>query len=111
MTSRRAIGIDFGTTNSALAVATPSGGATLASYSDGDRDWSTFRSIIFFDPVGRQLGGRADAVAGPRAIRRYLEAEQKGRLIQSVKSFLASRSFTETQIFTHTYTIQELIAI
>ena len=104
------VGIDFGTTNSAIAVASPAG-ATLAAFSDGERESATFRSILYFDPRERALGGRAEAVAGPRAVRRYLEAEQKGRLVQSVKSFLASRSFTETQIFTHSYTIQELIAI
>src|SRR5262245_30687882 len=98
------IGIDFGTTNSALAVASPGGAATLAACSDSEREWTTFRSVLYFDPRGRSLGGRAEAVAGPRAIGRYLEAEQKGRFIQSIKSFLASRSFTETQIYTHVYT-------
>jgi hypothetical chaperone protein len=103
------VGIDFGTTNSALAVAS-GGGATLATFTDGERESTTFRSILYFDPHGRALGGRAEAVAGPHAIRRYLEAEQKGRLVQSIKSFLASRSFTETQIYTHTYTLEALIA-
>ena len=106
-----AVGIDFGTTNSALAVAKGDEEAVLARYSDGLREWSTFRSVLYFDGTGRSLGGRAEAVAGPAAIARYLAAEQKGRLIQSVKSFLASRSFTETQIFTHSYTIQDLIAL
>lgn len=110
MASHRAVGIDFGTTNSALAVTTPSGDAQLATFSDGEREWSTFRSILYFDPVGRALGGRARVYAGPRAVRRYLEADVKGRLIQSVKSFLASRSFTETQIYTHTYTLEDMVA-
>jgi hypothetical chaperone protein len=104
------VGIDFGTTNSALAVARPGGEARLATFSDGERESTTFRSILYFDPRGRALGGRAEAVSGPRAIRRYVEAEQKGRLVQSVKSFLASRSFTETQIYTHTYTLEALVA-
>ena len=104
-----AVGIDFGTTNSALAVA-KDGGAELATYSDGEREWTTFRSVLYFDPEGRAIGGRAATYAGPRAIRHYLEAERKGRLVQSVKSFLASRSFTETQIYTHVYTLENLIA-
>jgi hypothetical chaperone protein len=106
----RAIGIDFGTTNSALAVAA-GGRAELARFADGDRTTAAFRSVIFFDPEGRALGGRARAVAGPRAIARYHEAELKGRLIQSVKSYLPSRVFTGTQIFNHTYTLEELISI
>lgn len=110
MTSRQAVGIDFGTTNSALAVASPNGEATLASFSDGERRLPTFRSILYFDTEGRPMGVRAESVAGPRAIRRYLAAEHKGRLIQSAKSFLASRTFSETQIYNHTYTLQHLIA-
>jgi hypothetical chaperone protein len=86
------------------------GGATLASYTDGERETTTFRSVLYFDPEGRSLGARAETYAGPRAIRRYLEAERKGRFVQSVKSFLASRSFTETQIYTHVYTLENLIA-
>jgi hypothetical chaperone protein len=109
--ARQSVGIDFGTTNSAVAVAEGGQDARLATYSDGEREWTTFRSVLYFDPEGRPVGGRARAVAGPRAIRRYLEAEEKGRLIQSIKSFLASRSFTETQIFNHTYTVQALVAI
>ena len=104
MRSHRGVGIDFGTTNSSLAVASAEGDATLAAFSDGERDWTTFRSVLYFEPEGR-------ALAGPHAIRRHLEAEQKGRLIQSVKSFLASRSFTETQIYTRTYTLQNLVAV
>jgi hypothetical chaperone protein len=105
-----AVGIDFGTTNSALAVARGAGESTLATFADGDRETTAFRSILYFDPEGRSLGGRAKAVAGPAAIRRYLESETKGRLIQSIKSYLPSRLFTQTQIYNHTYGIEDLIA-
>lgn len=106
-----AVGIDFGTTNSALAVVDRGAGeARLAVFSDGERETSAFRSVIYFDPEGRSLGGRARAVAGPRAIAGYLDAETKGRLIQSIKSYLPSRLFTGTQIYGHTYEIEELVA-
>ena len=48
-------------------------------------------------------------VAGPAAINSYLNAESPGRLIQSAKSYLASRLFRKTQIFGATYTLEELI--
>ena len=45
----RAIGLDFGTTNSAIALATPAG-AVLATFQDGNRQTTTFRSVLYFDP-------------------------------------------------------------
>ena len=50
-------------------------------------------------------------VAGPDAIHSYLNAKTPGRLIQSTKSYLASRLFNHTQIFSETYSLEELIGI
>src|SRR6202000_3010482 len=50
------------------------------------------------------------AWAGPEAIERYLEAEEKGRLIQSLKSYLSSRTLTGTEVFGRRYTLEELIS-
>jgi hypothetical chaperone protein len=49
-------------------------------------------------------------VAGPTAISGYLQAETRGRLIQSMKSHLASRLFQETYVFGQRYTLEDLIA-
>jgi hypothetical chaperone protein len=50
-------------------------------------------------------------VAGPGAIQTYLNARTPGRLIQSMKSYLASRLFNQTQILGESYTLEELIGI
>jgi hypothetical chaperone protein len=47
---------------------------------------------------------------GPRAIEHYLHAEAPGRLIQSLKSYLPSRSLTGTEVFGRRYTLEDLIA-
>ncbi len=47
---------------------------------------------------------------GPEGIERYLETEHKGRLIQSMKSFLSSRSLQTTDVFGKRRTLEELIA-
>jgi hypothetical chaperone protein len=106
---RRGVGIDFGTTNSALAVALPDGGAELAIFTGDGQRRSTFRSILFFEAES-QPGGRPQVVAGPDAVRRYIDAGGKGRLIQSMKSHLASRLFTETNVFGYTYRLADLIS-
>ena len=98
------IGVDFGTTNSAIAVRD---GLVVRLIPFGEAE--TFRSILYF-PAGRQ-----PVIAGPKAIAAYLaehaEGESGGRLIQSIKSLLASRVFTATIISGRRYTAQDLVTV
>jgi hypothetical chaperone protein len=103
----KAIGLDFGTTNSALALAISNGAVQLAQFS-GE---ATFRSILYFEEHEPSQTGKLRVVAGPDAIRDYLNAKTPGRLIQSMKSYLASRLFNQTQILGETYALEELIGI
>ncbi len=108
----KSVGLDFGTTNSALAVADPGGSSLLATYrGEEGEESSTFRSILYFSAEERGPDKRPITVAGPDAIRKYLDAEGKGRLIQSMKSHLASRTFTHTTILGRQYTLDDLIAV
>jgi hypothetical chaperone protein len=106
----RTVGLDFGTTNSAIGVA-EGDRVTLARFSHQGGTTDTFRSVLYFHPDVRDARGRYEAVAGPRAIDRYLEAEGKGRLIQSLKSYVADRGFQATSIFTRTHTIVDLLSL
>jgi hypothetical chaperone protein len=103
----KAIGLDFGTTNSALALAMPDETVQLAQF-QGD---ATFRSILYFDEHDASRTSKLRVVAGPDAIQSYLNAKTPGRLIQSMKSYLASRLFKQTQILGETYALEELIGI
>lgn len=77
----------------------------LATFSNQSE---SFRSILYAEAKG---SARTDWFSGPEAIARYLEAETKGRLIQSLKSFLSSRTLTSTQVFGRKFRLEELIAI
>ena len=101
----QAFGLDFGTTNSALARAYEKGAVELARFGGG----STFRSILYFEQDESSKSGKLRVVAGPDAIQSYLHARAPGRLIQSTKSYLASRLFSQTQIFNRTFSLEELI--
>src|SRR5687768_15088722 len=90
----RAFGLDFGTTNSAVACATETGVDTTPVH----------RSVLYFEP-------NTPTATGNIAIDRYLAADDKGRLMQSLKSFLASRTFTGTNVFGRQYSIEDLLAI
>jgi hypothetical chaperone protein len=99
----QSVGIDFGTTNSAIAVASE-GVVRIASFPFMETAVETFRSVLFFESSKRPL-------AGPAAIERYLEPHEGGRLIQSLKSFAASSVFQSTQIGSRQYKLEELIGI
>src|SRR5215813_9971318 len=107
----RVRGLDFGTTNSAIAVATPDGEVTLATFPEDGHPATTFRSVLAFDPENLEPTGRPRAVGGPVAITQYRQAETRGRLIQSMKSHLGSPLFKHTAILGHSYTLEELIAL
>jgi hypothetical chaperone protein len=107
----RAVGLDFGTTNSAIAVAGADGEPRLARFSIFDELTPTFRSILYFEREEVERGRRVRAYAGPRAIERYLQAEESGRLIQSVKAFLAAREFSSTDILGSPVRLEGLVEI
>ena len=49
--------------------------------------------------------------AGPAAIEAYLDDPLESRLMMSLKSYLAQRSFSETRVFGRTFTLEELIGL
>jgi hypothetical chaperone protein len=59
--------------------------------------------VLYFEPGG-------GLTAGAPAIARYLETEGEGRLIQSIKSHLASAAFSRTAIFGRRWQIDDMIA-
>ena len=100
-----AIGIDFGTTNSVVAIRQEDGSVATRRHASLD----VFRSVLcFWTEPGR---GRTELrqEAGPEAISAYLEDPLDSRLIMSMKTYLAQRSFTETRIFGHPFTLERLI--
>jgi hypothetical chaperone protein len=108
----RALGIDFGTTNSAIAVTDEAGHPQLARFAASGGTTDTFRSILYFEPWATRGALGADGiVAGPEAIRRYRAAAPKGRFIQSLKTYLGDRSFTGTLIGGKRRSIEELIGL
>ena len=103
----KAIGLDFGTTNSAVAIVGLDRAISLARFGAE----TTFRSILYFAESEESRTNKLGVVAGPEAILNYLNAKTPGRLIQSTKSYLASRLFTQTQILGVTYGLEDLIGI
>src|SRR5262245_37260802 len=90
-----AIGIDFGTTHSAAAVAGDGGRARVLRLPRPDGSPVAYwRTVLCFEPA--EDGVRMRTTAGAPAIARYGESEGVARLLQSIKSHLAAASFVDT---------------
>jgi hypothetical chaperone protein len=104
-----ALGIDFGTTNSSIALAR-GGGVELVSFPTATGVTESFRSVLYLEQLKHAGRTQIKGFTGPAAIEHYLEAEHKGRLIQSLKSYLTSRTLTGTEVFGRRYTVEDLIS-
>ena len=72
----------------------------------------SYRSLLYFEQVERKgiVPASTFCWTGPAGIEHYLAADNRGRLIQSLKSFLAVRNMEGTQVFERKRTIEELIS-
>jgi len=104
------VGLDFGTTNSAIAALVGSQ-STLAEFPSAGGATSTFPSVLYFERRKEGTITRLTSAAGPKALHNYLEAEEKGRLIQSLKAYLADRRFDGTAVFSGYYSLEDMIAL
>src|SRR5579863_978183 len=103
------VGIDFGTTNSAIAIADrETRSVSLAKFNEFAE---TFRSVLYFEKDGQGGHRKLTVSAGPAAIEHYLRSDHEGRFIQSLKSYLSLRSLTATNILGRTYAFEKLVAI
>src|SRR5689334_24892146 len=104
------IGLDFGTTNSSIAMATHSGEVRLARFGHAGGSSESFRSLLYLERHREASRSTIKSWSGPKGIERYLEADDKGRLMQSLKSFLSSRSLQTTEVFGRQFELEDLIA-
>jgi hypothetical chaperone protein len=102
------IGIDFGTTNSVVSFLNPDGSSRTIRF--GAEALDVFRTVLCFWSEQVGVGSTLHHAAGPAAIQAYLDDPLDSRLIMSMKTYLAQRSFTETRIFGRRYTLENLIA-
>ena len=109
-TSNGAIGIDFGTTNSSIACAGGSDGVQLAKFPYLGSLTDAYRSLLYLQRVKEGGVNTLKSWTGPVGIEHYLSADVKGRLIQSLKTFLSSRTLHGTEVFGRRYTLEDLIA-
>ncbi|MEO8098487.1 MAG: Hsp70 family protein [Acidobacteriota bacterium] len=112
MTRGAVVGIDFGTTNSSIArcIYSPEPSVELVRFPFFAETTQSYRSLLYLEQVRQEGKNKLVSWTGPSGIEHYLKRESAGRLIQSLKSFLTSRTLQSTEIFGLRITIEELIA-
>jgi hypothetical chaperone protein len=104
------IGIDFGTTNSSIARVNDKGEVDLAHFPYVGEMTASYRSLLYLEQMKERGVNTLRSWSGPEGIEHYLSADHKGRLVQSLKSFLTNRNLQSTDVFGRKYTLEELIA-
>ncbi len=104
----RAIGMDFGTSNSVLALKELGAAPHPVTFTSG----TNFASILCFyldeDEKGEE---HVVGVSGAEAIETRQKMGTDCRLILSIKSYVANPTFKETRIYGQRYSIEDLVAV
>ncbi len=106
----RTLGIDFGTTNSVMALASSATQGDMIRFAAPSGESSVFRSALCFWQEEGVRGGLAHE-AGPWAIEEFLEFPQGSRFIQSFKSVAANPSFETAGIFEKRFRFEDMGAL
>ena len=104
----RALGLDFGTTNSVLALADSAGTTHSLPFTSSAGTTDTMRTALAYMKQGRST---QDLVveAGQAAIRLFIDHPGDCRFLQSIKTFAASAAFQATTVFARRQQFEDLM--
>lgn len=100
--SKYIYGIDFGTTNSALAI--------LETETNNLVKLFTIPSLLFF-PEPTKPKEQVVPTVGNEAISLYVQNRMRGRFMKSIKKVLPNKSFIDTKIGSKSYRAEDLVAL
>ncbi len=104
------VGLDFGTTNSSIAISDADGRVRLARFPYSGGTTESFRSLLYLERLRENTRLVIKSWSGPAGVDHYLQSDEKGRLMQSLKSFLTSRSLQSTEVLGRRFKLEDLIA-
>lgn len=94
-------GIDFGTSNSALAILDIETRQAVKLF--------TVPSLLFFQEP-KERGEFTRVAVGQDAIDQYVQNRMNGRFMKSIKKVLPNKSFIDTRIGNRMYKAEDLVA-
>ncbi|HLO45795.1 MAG TPA: Hsp70 family protein [Leadbetterella sp.] len=95
-------GIDFGTSNSALAILDTETREAVKLF--------TVPSLLFFQEP-KERGQFTKVAVGQDAIDQYVQNRMNGRFMKSIKKVLPNKSFVDTRIGNRLYKAEDLVAL
>src|SRR4051794_15815080 len=104
------IGIDFGTSNTVIALAGAEGAPRVLTFKHGDEELRAYISALCFWEQRGEGGTLQRTEGGPWAVAEFLSGVGAHRFIQSFKTFAASAAFRDTRIFGRSFTFEDLLA-
>jgi hypothetical chaperone protein len=105
----RALGLDFGTTNTVLALAQDADTTQSMAFTSSVGETDSMRTALSF-MKDAAIGGQALKVeAGQAAIRQFIDNPGDCRFLQSIKTFAASALFQGTLIYARRNTFEDLM--
>jgi hypothetical chaperone protein len=102
-----ALGVDFGTTNSVVAIAYDDGNVAARRFETLSGPVEAYRSALLF----LRAGGALAHVSGPDALDRAMEMDGEHRFLQSLKTYLSSRAFRDTRLIGRRFLLEDLIGV
>jgi hypothetical chaperone protein len=107
----QALGLDFGTTNTVLALAQGEAETRSVHFDSSAGQTDSMRTALSFMKDAK-LGAQALKVeAGQAAIRQFIDNPGDARFLQSIKTFAASALFQGTLVFARRHTFEDLMEI
>jgi hypothetical chaperone protein len=102
-----AIGVDFGTTNSVVAIAHDDGSVAARRFETLSGPVEAYRSALLFFREAGVVGH----ISGPDALSRALDIDGDHRFLQSLKTYLSSRAFQDTRLMGRRFLLEQLIGV
>ncbi len=105
----RALGLDFGTTNTVLATAGAAGETQSVAFTSPAGTADSMRTALSFLKRPGTAGQPPQVEAGHAAIRLFIDNPGDCRFLQSIKTFAASAAFQSTTVFSRRQTFEDLM--
>jgi hypothetical chaperone protein len=109
MSADAVLGLDFGTTNTVAAIGRRGQPPFVVRIPFGGRELAAFRSLLSFREPERD-GQPMEVEGGLLAAEQFAEDPTGTRLIQSFKTYAASRAFRDTDIHGKRWRFEDLMA-